>query len=387
MKRNLALLGSTGSIGRQTLEIARKFGDRIRICTLTAWSNKDLLVEQALEFSPECVVIGREELYESVCRELRGTGISVRTSPDGLVEAASWPGVDTLVSAVVGSAGVRATIAAIECGSRIALANKETLVVAGELIMPLAHRYGAEIIPVDSEHSAIFQCLQGEQMCSVDRLVLTASGGPFRGRNPESFSEITPDEALAHPNWNMGPKITIDSATLMNKGLEVIEAHWLFDLPVDQIEVIIHPQSIIHSMVTFRDGSTKAQLGMPDMKLPIQYAISYPERWEAFHSSVDWESVGPLEFERPDTDAFPCLGIAYDALRTGGHAPAILNAANEAAVELFLRREISFCEIPMLLTAVMRDDAGTGVMSIESLLESDAWARRRVAELSKVRSH
>jgi len=385
--RNVALLGSTGSIGTQTLEIARKYPDKVNICSLSAFANADLLIKQALEFSPDCVVIGNSDLSDRVQSELNGTGITVLSSLDGLVEAARWPGVDTLISAIVGSAGVRPTIAAIECGSRIALANKETLVVAGEIIMPLAQRTGAEIIPVDSEHSAIFQCLQGEMISTIDHLILTASGGPFRNRDRDSFSEITREEALKHPNWEMGPKISIDSATLMNKGLEVIEARWLFDLPSDKIRVVIHPQSIVHSMVTFCDGSIKAQMGMPDMKLPIQYALSYPGRWGGAFTSVEWSTISSLTFEEPDTETFPCLNHAYEALRAGGHAPAILNAANEVAVVLFLGGKISFAEIPVLIDQVSKEDRGTGGVNIESLAESDAWARRRTTELSKVGSH
>lgn len=385
--RNVALLGSTGSIGKQALEIARKFSDKVSIRTLSASVNADLLIRQALEFSPDCVVIVNEDLLHKVQSGLSGTDITVLTSAKGLVEAARWPGVDTLISAIVGSAGVRPTIAAMECGSRIALANKETLVVAGEIIMPLAERYGAEIIPIDSEHSAIFQCLQGEMSSAVDHLVLTASGGPFRDRDRASFSEITREETLKHPNWDMGDKITVDSATLMNKGLEVIEARWLFDLPADKIRVILHPQSIIHSMVTFCDGSVKAQLGMPDMKLPIQYALSYPDRWEGAFTAVPWTLIDSLEFEEPDTKTFPCLNHAYEALRAGGHAPAILNAANEVAVDLFLRGKIPFTEIPVLIEQVSMEDSGSGSVNIESLTESDAWARRRTTELSKVGSH
>ena len=385
--RNIALLGSTGSIGIQALEIARKYSDMIKIRALSASTNADLLIKQAIEFSPDCVVIGQSNLVDRVQSGLSGTGIKVLEAMGGLVEAAAWPGVDTLISAIVGSAGVRPTIAAIECGSRIALANKETLVVAGEIIMPLAERFGSEIIPIDSEHSAIFQCLQGEHHSTVDHIILTASGGPFRDREKISFSEITREEALNHPNWDMGPKITIDSATLMNKGLEVIEARWLFDLPAEKIRVVIHPQSIIHSMVTFCDGSIKAQIGMPDMKLPIQYALSYPDRWDGVFTSVNWPTLDSLTFEEPDTAKFPCLTLAFNALRIAGHAPAILNAANEVAVNLFLEGKIDFVDIATLIEQVSKEDSGAGSVDVESLAESDAWARRRISELSKVGSH
>ncbi|TDI76640.1 MAG: 1-deoxy-D-xylulose-5-phosphate reductoisomerase [Bacteroidetes bacterium] len=389
--RNVAVLGSTGSIGTQTLEIARLERDRINIVSLTAHSNVQLLVKQAREFRPTCVSITTESLRDSLKIELNGTGVEVLSAGDGLIDAATAPGVDTVVCAVVGSAGVRATMAAVNAGHRIALANKESLVVAGELIIPLARQSGAEIIPVDSEHSAIFQCLVGEDAGSIDHLVLTASGGPFRGRAADSFHTITREEALAHPTWDMGDKITIDSATLMNKGLEVIEAFWLFNLPVNQIRVVVHPQSIIHSMVAFKDGSIKAQLGMPDMKLPIQYALSFPDRWNQAHSTVDWTELSALTFEKPDLDAFPCLRLAYEAISERGFAPAVLNASNEQAVTLFLENEIGFSMIPELVERVLSDSGGepssSTTITLDSLSEMDSWARRRTKELCGVRDH
>ena len=391
MTRNVALLGSTGSIGTQTLEIARAMPDKINIVSLTAHSNIERLISQAKEFRPACVAISRADLWTELSSALAGTGIEVLGSENGLIEATTYSSVDTVVSAVVGSAGVGATVAAAKAGHRIALANKESLVVAGEIIMTLAKEHGAEILPVDSEHSAIFQCLIGEKPDTVDHLILTASGGPFRGRSADSFDAITRAEALAHPTWEMGHKITIDSATLMNKGLEVIEARWLFGYSVDQIRVVIHPQSIIHSMVCFKDGSIKAQMGMPDMKLPIQYALSYPDRWAHAHTSVDWPMIGSLTFEQPDLEAFPCLSLAYNAIRQGGAFPAVLNAANEVAVGLFLQEAISFTAIPELIEQVLSDSvsscSGQSDTTIEHLTEMDLWARRRTKELSVPRNH
>ena len=378
--RNLVLLGSTGSIGTQTLDVVRLFPDRFRVRALTAHANAALLLEQARAFRPELVVIGDEAQAASLEKELRGTDVRVACGEEGLCEAAALEGADVVVAAVVGVAGLAPVVAAIRAGKTVALANKETLVVGGALVCGLVERHGARLVPVDSEHSAIFQCLVGEPPESVERLILTASGGPFRTRDPATFADVTPEEALNHPNWSMGAKITIDSATMMNKGLEVIEARWLFGIGADRIEVLVHPQSIIHSMVTFQDGSTKAQLGVPDMKVPIQYALSYPERWAAPHERIDWATLRCLDFEPPDPDVFPCLRLAYEALERGGTAPAVLNAANEAAVALFLDGAIGFTDVPRLIENALGALARTSAPTLEALREADVQARRLVQE-------
>ena len=380
----VALLGSTGSIGTQTLEIARLFKDRIDIVALTAGANVSLLEQQAAEFNPECVVIGSKEAARLgnstfTCRVLTGE--------EALVDAATWPDVDVVVTAVVGAVGLRPTVAAIQLGRRIALANKETMVVAGDAIKHLSQVYGAEIIPVDSEHSAIYQCLLGENPSSVSKLILTASGGPFRERSLSTFDSITRSEALAHPNWEMGAKITIDSATMMNKALEVIEARWLFDVPPEKIDVVIHPQSVIHSMVQFVDGSSKAQLGPPDMKVPIQFAISTPNRWAAAHPVVSWEAKQLLTFEAPDERKYPSLSLAYEALRSGGALPAILNAANEVAVDLFLKDQISFQRITTLVRDVMQACPNRFEDEIDARMDADLEARRKGVELAGAANH
>lgn len=378
--QSLSILGATGSIGTQTLDIVRLFPDRFRVQALTAHHNAHLLARQAIEFQPDCVVIGDEAKIGELREALAGTDIRVLAGAAGLCEAATLDEVDTVVAAVVGFAGLEPVLAAIRAGKKIALANKETLVVAGALVNKLLDAHGATLIPVDSEHSAIFQCLVGEPTQAVETLVLTASGGPFRTRPAETFTDITRAEALNHPNWSMGAKITIDSATMMNKGLEVIEARWLFGIPADRIDVLVHPQSIIHSMVTFTDGSTKAQLGVPDMKVPIQYALSYPDRWPAPHERIDWQTLHCLDFEPPDFDKFPCLRLAYEAVEQGGTAPAVLNAANEQAVALFLKDRIRFVEIPHVVEAALEELATRVQPSYETLVEADAVARRRVLE-------
>ncbi|MBO6576137.1 MAG: 1-deoxy-D-xylulose-5-phosphate reductoisomerase [Rhodothermales bacterium] len=384
--KNLAILGSTGSIGTQTLDIVRLHPDRLRVCALTAGKNVAALAEQAREFRPELVVIGDESLVPELRAALADTHCRVAFGAEGLVEAAALPGVETVVTAVVGYVGLEPTLAAVREGRRIALANKETLVVAGHLIRSEVARHGAEVIPVDSEHSAIFQCLVGEPAGSVEKLLLTASGGPFRTLDAGAFERITPADALKHPNWDMGAKITIDSATMMNKGLEVIEARWMFDIPADRLEVVVHPESIIHSMVLFSDGSTKAQLGVPDMKVPIQYALSYPERWPAPHERIDWRALERLHFEPPDTGRFPCLALAYSALELGGSAPTVLNAANEVAVARFLAEDIPFSGIPRAIEAAMQALAGPGD-DIDALRAADFEARRFVEEHVRVTAH
>lgn len=386
--RRLAVLGATGSIGTQTLDIVRLFPDQLTVQVLTARRNAARLLQQALEFRPACVVIDDPEGYRQLREALRGTSIEVLQGEQGLCACVQRPDVDVVMAALVGFAGLRPVLAALEAGKQVALANKETLVAGGALVRQTLRRYGGTLIPVDSEHSAIFQCLVGETPASVETLILTASGGPFRTRPLETFDRITPGEALSHPNWSMGAKVTVDSATMMNKGLEVIEAHWLFELPAARIQVLVHPQSIIHSMVTFVDGSTKAQLGVPDMRLPIQYALSYPERWEAPHERIDWARLGRLDFETPDPARFPCLSLAYEALRRGGTAPAILNAANEQAVQLFLQEQIRFTDIARLVEAALEhlSEADT-VPSYEHLQEADRRARQYVLELAGIAAH
>jgi len=380
--RGVAVLGSTGSIGTQTLEVLRLFPDRFRVRALTAGSNAELLAEQAREFRPDCVAIGAEEKRDTLRAALSDTDVRVTCGEEGLCGAAERPDVDIVVAAVVGFAGLAPVVSALRSGKQVALANKETLVVAGSLINDLLDRTSGQLLPVDSEHSAIFQCLAGEEEQTVEEIVLTASGGPFRTRDAGTFSDITVEEALDHPNWSMGPKITIDSATMMNKGLEVIEAKWLFDADVDQIDVLVHPQSIVHSMVAFADGSVKAQLGVPDMKVPIQYALSYPSRWPAPHERLDWTEVSRLDFATPDTDKFPCLRLAYEALDIGGTAPAVLNAANEEAVALFLNKEIGFIDIPRAIEEALQTLPSADVPDLDALTQADAEARRFVQELT-----
>ncbi len=383
----LSILGSTGSIGRQTLDIVRLFPDAFDVALLTANSNVDLLARQALEFGPKLVIINDEAGQRELRQALAGTEIQVGAGADALRDAAALPEVDIVMAAVVGFAGLAPVLSALQAGKTVALANKETLVVGGEIVGRCVREFGGTLIPVDSEHSAIFQCLVGEDISAVEELVLTASGGPFRDRDLETLRRVTVAEALAHPNWSMGEKITVDSATMMNKGLEVIEARWLFDLPAEKVNVLVHPQSIVHSMVAFCDGSVKAQLGVPDMKVPIQYALTFPERWEAPHERPDWTAIGNLEFLPPDTERFPCLRLAYDALRIGGTAPTVLNAANEAAVELFLKEQIRFTDIPILIERCL-EACGTHTRSdLASLVEIDRRARRMVVELNRSAVH
>lgn len=380
--RRVTVLGSTGSIGRQTLEVLRLFPDRFAVQALTCGSNVELLAEQAREMQPSCVAVGNPERVDECRALLADTDITVLGGTDGLCEAARRPS-EIVMAAVVGFAGLEPVMAAIETGATIALANKETLVVGGALVNDALESSGSMLIPVDSEHSAIFQCLAGESMRSVEEIILTASGGPFRTRPADTFDQITKQEALDHPNWDMGAKITIDSATLMNKGLEVIEAKWLFDLSPDEIRVMVHPQSIVHSMVAFSDGSIKAELGVPDMKVPIQYALTYPDRWPAPYERLDWAETASLDFEVPDTDRFPCLQLAFDALRTGGTAPAVLNAANEVAVDLFLSEAIAFTDIPRIIERTVAAVAGPEVTSVDDLKAVDAEARSVAKELTQ----
>ncbi|MBO7594996.1 MAG: 1-deoxy-D-xylulose-5-phosphate reductoisomerase [Salinivirgaceae bacterium] len=352
MTKHIAILGSTGSIGTQTLDVARAHADKLTVEVLTAGHNSQLLINQAREFKPNAVVIADESKYNEVKSALADLDIKVWTGSKAIEDVVQMNTVDTVVTAMVGYAGLSSTIKAIEAGKNIALANKETLVVAGELITKLVAKHKVRVTPVDSEHSAIFQCLVGEP--DVEKLIITASGGPFRTKSFDELRTVTPQQALKHPNWNMGAKITIDSATMMNKGLEVIEAHWLFGIPYEQIEVTVHPQSIIHSMVQFIDGSVKAQMGLPDMKLPIQYALSYPDRWPSDFGRINFKSQQPLTFEAPDLEKFRCLALAYEALGKGGNMPAIMNAANEVAVDAFLKGRIGFLDIAETIGKTMQ---------------------------------
>ena len=386
--RGLALLGATGSIGTQTLDVVRLFPDAFDVRALTCEANVERLADQVREFRPARVAVGSEEKARELRALLPDEDVAIGVGEEGLCDAATGPDVDVVMAAVVGFAGLAPVLAALRAEKTVALANKETLVVAGRLVQDVLARHDdAHLLPVDSEHSAIFQCLAGEAERSVEEVVLTASGGPFRARPADTFGEITVEEALDHPNWSMGAKITIDSATMMNKGLEVIEARWLFDLGVDQIQVLVHPQSIVHSMVAFTDGAVKAQLGIPDMKVPIQYALSFPARWAAPHERLDWTELTRLDFERPDTDKFPCLRLAFDALDAGGTAPAVLNAANEAAVELFLDEKIPFLDIPRLIERTLGRTATGEASSLDALSTADRAARRSVKELAAAPSN
>lgn len=371
MKR-IALLGSTGSIGTQTLDIVRKNPDFV-IKALGAGSNIELIEKQAREFRPEKVCLYDEKCARMLSSKLKDTNIKVLSGMEGLIEIATMENVDVVLTAVVGMIGIRPTIAAIECHKDIALANKETLVTAGHIIMPLAKKMGVNIYPVDSEHSAIFQSLNGENHERINKIILTASGGPFRGKKRAELENVTLEDALKHPNWSMGKKITIDSATMVNKGLEVIEARWLFDVDFEKISVVIQPQSIIHSMVEYVDGGIIAQLGMPDMKLPIQYALTYPDRWPMDTPKFDFKRIMGISFEEPDIDTFKGLGMAYEAGKTGGTMPAVFNAANEKAVALFLNNKIKFINIDEIIKDVMENHKVTENPSVEEILNAEAW--------------
>lgn len=379
MIKSISLLGSTGSIGRQTLEVCAELG--VRVEALTAHHNIDLLERQIRQFRPRLAALWELEPALELARRVAGTGTKVVYDLGGMLEAASMPESDTVVTAVVGMAGLRPTLAAIRQGKRIALANKETLACAGELVMDAARRYGAEIIPVDSEHSAIFQCLQGcRNREEVKRLILTCSGGPFFGLSREETAKKTKADALRHPNWTMGEKITIDCATLMNKGLEFIEAMHLFHVPPEQVSVVIHRQSIVHSMVEYRDGAILAQMGTPDMRLPIRYALTWPERAVSALPELDLLNCPPLTFQKPDTEAFPCLQMAMECAETSGTSGAILNGANEAAVKLFLEDKISFGQIPELVKRALDTIPVKAKPELEDILEADLRARGCVEE-------
>ncbi len=379
MKR-LSILGSTGSIGENSLQVVETLSDRFRVTALSTHTRVDRLVEQARRFRPRVVAIAGEPAPVEAVQELRRLDIDVLTGESAATRLAELADVDLVVNALVGAVGVRPTLAAIEAGHSVALANKETLVAAGEIVMRRAKERGVRIIPIDSEHSALLQCLMGERLEDVARVIITASGGPFRTLAAQKFQSVTVEQALRHPNWSMGDKITVDSATLMNKGLEVIEAHWLFGLSASQIDVVIHPQSIIHSLVEFVDGSVKAQMGLPDMRLPIQFALTFPERAPSGFPRLDFLKAPALTFEPPDLEKFRALALAYEALRTGGTAPAVLNAANETAVRFFLRREIRFDQIPVVVEEALSHHQAVSTPSIEDIFEADAWARRFVRD-------
>lgn len=372
--KNIAILGSTGSIGTQTLEVLSRFPHDFTAAYLSANNNTELLLEQIQKFKPKGVVVLDEPSAQKV-KTQAGSKTEVLVGIEGLMEIVQRSDVDTVVSALVGFVGLQPTMKAIESGKNIALANKETLVVAGELMMPLVEKHNVNLIPVDSEHSAIFQCLVGERPNNIAKIILTASGGPFRTTPKEELNRVTIQQALAHPKWKMGNKITIDSATLMNKGLEVIEAHWLFAQPAEKIDVVVHPQSIIHSMVEFVDGSMKAQLGVPDMKIPIQYALTYPSRLPSSSQRVHFPSLGEMTFSEPDTTRFPCLRFAYEALKTGGTIPAVMNAANEIAVSKFLNGKITFLDIPRIIESAMEKHSSIVNPSLANIVEADRWAR------------
>lgn len=382
MKR-LAILGSTGSIGTQALDVIEAHPDMFEVEILSAHSNTNLLIEQTKKFKPNAVVITDETKYEIVKTALSSMPVKVFSGIDALNDVVQWDTVDTVLGAIVGFAGLHSILAAIDAGKQIALANKETLVVAGELVMQRAAEKGVQIIPVDSEHSALFQCLVGENWRTIEKIILTASGGPFLGRKPNYLVNVKASHALQHPNWTMGAKVTIDSATLMNKGLEMIEAKWLFGLKNDQIEVIIHPQSIIHSFVQFIDGSLKAQMGLPDMKLPIQYAIAYPHRIANDFKRFDFKEYSKLSFDQPDTKTFRNLALARTAMETGGNAPCIMNAANEIVVNAFLHNRVDFLEMSEMIEKTLEKVSFIAQPTLEDYEQSDKEARILAGELVK----
>lgn len=373
--KNITLLGSTGSIGTQTLEVVKGNTERLCIKALVANKSDELMEKQILEFNPDIAVLTDKEAAARLAKRYHGR-TEILTGDEGLLAAATYSGSDTVLASMVGYAGLRPTLAAIECGKDIALANKETLVAAGSIVMQAVADKGVSLTPVDSEHSAIFQCLRGGRANEVKRLVITASGGPFRGRKRSELEHVTLAQCLKHPNWSMGAKVTIDSSTLANKGLEVMEAHWLFGIPYEQIKVVVHPQSIVHSAVEFWDGSTIAQMGEPDMRLPIQYALSFPERFNCAFEELDWFKHGTLTFEEPDLEAFPSLKIAMDCGKAGGTLPCAFNAANEEAVYAFLKNKIKYLDIPYITASVTELHQNVLKPTIEDIEHTDAEARR-----------
>lgn len=381
--RNIVILGSTGSIGTQTLDIIEEHPERFRAVALTAARNWELLAAQARKFMPRRVVIARSEFLPMLREALSDLPIEVEAGEGSIAEAAEMPEADIVVTAMVGYSGLLPTVRAIKADKIIALANKETLVVAGEVITNLLRDSKSRIIPVDSEHSAIFQCLEGENRADMRKIILTASGGPFRTKTLQELENVTVDDALRHPNWDMGAKVTIDSASMMNKGFEMIEARWLFDCAPENIEIAVHPQSIVHSMVEYKDGSIKAQLGVPDMHLPIQYALGYPGRLESKREPLQLHQYANLTFEAPDRTRFPLLQYAFDAISTGGNMPCILNAANEIAVAAFLQRRIRFMDMPRLVSRVMETTPLIGNVTLDDLIATNEEARARAEELLK----
>ncbi len=381
--KRVAILGSTGSIGTQALEVIRMNPGEFIVEVLTAQSNADLLIAQALEFMPNAVVIGNEAAYDQVKSALESQPVKVFAGQRALAQIVEMETIDVVLTALVGYSGLIPTVNAIKAGKQIALANKETMVVAGEIITELCRQYGVNIFPVDSEHSAIFQCLVGEYHNPIEKVILTASGGPFRGKDRAFLEHVTREQALKHPNWDMGAKITIDSASLMNKGLEVIEAKWLFGLHVDQIEVVVHPQSIIHSLVQFEDGSIKAQLGLPDMRIPIQFALSFPDRMKSSFERFDFTNYPQLTFEQPDLKTFRNLQLSYDALARGGNSPCVLNAANEVAVAAFLKEEVGFLEMSDMIGETLEKAEFIATPSLEDYIATDKRAREITEQLIK----
>ncbi len=378
--KRVSVWGATGSIGRQTLDVIRRYQDRFEVIALTAHHNVCLLFEQAKQFHPRYVVITGQIEYQEWSNRFKKLNIEFLVGKESLLEVTGRGEEDLVVNALVGAVGLEATLEAIEAGKTIALANKEVLVMAGEFVMNEVSRKGIHLLPVDSEHSALFQCMQGEEIQSVRRIILTASGGPFLHKKKSEMDRVTIQEALEHPNWSMGKKVTIDSATLINKGLEMIEARWLFGIDASKIEVVIHPQSIIHSMVEFRDGSVKAQLGVPDMRIPILYALTYPERWVGDFGYVDFKKVNQLTFSPPDIGKYPALRLAYEVLKTGGTASAVLNAADEMAVDLFLSGKITFNQITEIMDAVLQRHEVIGHPDLDEILNADQWARAMVLQ-------
>ena len=380
MKKKIVILGSTGSIGTQTIDVVASNPDKFELFGITAHSNYELLINQARKYKPNFVIVTKDECYHIVKEALSNEDIKVFAGIDSVCDLVSMPSVDIVVTAMVGYAGLKPTISAVKASKTIALANKETLVVAGELIKDLAIKHHSPILPVDSEHSAIFQCLTGEITNPIEKIILTASGGPFRRHSLEELKHVTKADALKHPNWEMGAKITIDSASMMNKGFEVIEAKWLFDLNIDQIDVLVHPQSIVHSMVQFKDGSVKAQLGLPDMRLPIAYALSFPNRLENDYERLDFLKFNQLNFEKPDIERFRNLGFAFEAMKRGGNMPCILNAANEIAVYGFLHDKISFLGMSDLIEWAMTNTDYIANPTYEDYVATDSFVRKITSE-------
>ncbi len=381
MKRGIIILGSTGSIGTQTLQVIEQFPDRFRVVGLSANNNIDLLEKQVRIFKPDVIAVKNPEKAREITRRLYDLPVKVLSGENGINELSMWPEAGLIVVALVGFSGLKPTLSALEEGKTVALANKETLVAGGELVMKKAAEKGMAILPIDSEHSALFQCLHSGRAREVKKVILTASGGPFLGLSRDELQHVNAAQALKHPNWTMGAKVTVDSATLMNKGFEVIEARWLFDLNFEQIEVVVHPESIVHSMVHFIDGSLLAQMSLPSMLFPIQYALSYPERWGNNFTHLQWEGKSALTFLPPDKENFSCLELAYYAGRKGGTLPAVLNAANELAVESFLQGEISFLQIPLLLEEVMNRHTVIPVPGFFDILDADRWAREETIRI------